>query len=117
MLRYAGYAIVYAILLGAVAYTIRGERRQARRGDRLDSMIDVVSEREQEPRNLAWPPGTSSPVLAQHRDDFDQWRKEISVQIHACPDCGTDLIDEAFSFWCPSCQQSVSFAQAIGDDA
>ena len=56
MLRYAGYAIVYAILLGAVACTIRGERRQARRGDRLDSMIDVVAEREQEPRNLAWPP-------------------------------------------------------------
>ena len=56
MLRYAGYAIVYAILLGAVACTIRGERRQARRGDRLDSMIDVVAEREQEPCNHAWPP-------------------------------------------------------------
>jgi predicted RNA-binding Zn-ribbon protein involved in translation (DUF1610 family) len=35
--------------------------------------------------------------------------------IYSCPDCGADLIDEAFSFWCPSCQQSVSFAQAIGD--
>ena len=60
MLRYAGYAIVYAILLGAIAYTIRGERRQARRGDRLDSMIDVVAEREQEPQNHAWPPATTT---------------------------------------------------------
>ena len=33
--------------------------------------------------------------------------------IPACPDCGSDLIDEAFEFWCPSCQQAVSFARVI----
>ena len=34
--------------------------------------------------------------------------------IVSCPDCGTDLVDEAFSFWCPSCRASVSFAR-VGD--
>jgi exosome complex RNA-binding protein Csl4 len=33
--------------------------------------------------------------------------------IASCPDCGADLIDEGFSFWCPACQQSVTFAKAI----
>ena len=81
MLRYAGYAIVYAIVLAAVACTIRGERRQARRGGRLDSMIDVVAEREQEPRNLAWPPEAERPtglVPAADPDEneLDAWASE-----------------------------------------
>ena len=33
--------------------------------------------------------------------------------IASCPDCGADLIDEGFEFWCPSEQKAVSFAQAI----
>lgn len=37
--------------------------------------------------------------------------------IAACPDCGTDLVDEAFDFWCPSCQQAVSFNRAIDTGA
>jgi hypothetical protein len=33
--------------------------------------------------------------------------------IASCPSCGTDLVDEAFSFWCRSCQEPVSFAKVI----
>jgi hypothetical protein len=33
------------------------------------------------------------------------------VLIASCPGCGTDLVDEAFSFWCPSCRRSWSFAE------
>ena len=37
--------------------------------------------------------------------------------IAACPHCGTDLQDEAFSYWCPSCQRSWSFVEvAFFDD-
>ena len=32
--------------------------------------------------------------------------------IASCPDCGADLIDEGFSFWCKREQKSVSFARA-----
>lgn len=35
--------------------------------------------------------------------------------VYTCPDCGGDLTDEGFNLWCPACQQSISFAQAIGD--
>lgn len=33
--------------------------------------------------------------------------------IAACPDCGNDMQDCGFEFWCSSCQQAVSFAKAI----
>ncbi len=37
-----------------------------------------------------------------------------------CPDCTTDLIDEAFTFWCPVCQRAVPYNEVIiwgeGDD-
>ena len=28
-----------------------------------------------------------------------------------CPDCGTELQDEAFEFWCPTCEAAVSYAR------
>lgn len=37
--------------------------------------------------------------------------------IAACPDCSSDLQDEAFSYWCAVCQRSWSFTQvAFYDD-
>ena len=35
--------------------------------------------------------------------------------VYSCPDCCADLIDDGPALWCPSCQQSVSWAKAIGD--
>ena len=29
-----------------------------------------------------------------------------------CPDCGAELQDEAFEFWCPDCEAAVSYARA-----
>jgi hypothetical protein len=37
----------------------------------------------------------------------------LHAAIMSCPDCGCDLVDEAFSAWCPSCQSSVSFARVV----
>lgn len=31
--------------------------------------------------------------------------------IAACPQCCSDLTDEAFSYWCTECQRSWSFAE------
>jgi len=36
-----------------------------------------------------------------------------TTQILTCPDCYSDLADEAFAYWCPGCQRAVSFAEAI----
>ncbi len=47
------------------------------------------------------PAAASGPPLPRYRPRL----------IASCPDCGTDLVDEAFAFWCPACRQSVSFAQ------
>lgn len=40
--------------------------------------------------------------------DFPQYRTRL---IASCPECCTDLIDEAYEFWCPACQRAVSFAE------
>jgi hypothetical protein len=34
----------------------------------------------------------------------------------ASHDCGSELIDEGFSFWCPRCQAAVSPAEVISGD-
>jgi hypothetical protein len=48
--------------------------------DRIDSMIDVVRDREQPPHNHAWPPETTVPPVPAPRvpDDaeFDEWLAE-----------------------------------------
>lgn len=36
------------------------------------------------------------------------------MMILACPECGQDLVDDGYDFWCPGCKITVSFAQAIG---
>ncbi len=33
--------------------------------------------------------------------------------IASCPDCGDDLIDEAFTWWCCRCQRAVPYSEVI----
>lgn len=60
--------ITYAILCGAVAYTVFDERRQARRRRRQYSQDDVdrlaAEHRDDPPQTVAWPPGTGLHVTA-----------------------------------------------------
>ena len=34
-------------------------------------------------------------------------------RVAVCPDCGNDLDDEGFGFWCPACQCSWPFSHVI----
>jgi hypothetical protein len=34
-----------------------------------------------------------------------------------CPDCGEEMQDEAFEFWCPRCEAAVSYARAASEGA
>ena len=36
-----------------------------------------------------------------------------TTRVCCCPDCGADLDDEGFEFWCPACQQSYPFNAVI----
>ncbi len=31
-----------------------------------------------------------------------------------CPDCGTQLADEASAMWCGACERTVSYAELAG---
>jgi hypothetical protein len=34
-------------------------------------------------------------------------------RVACCPECGSDLDDEGFGFWCPACQCAWPFAYVI----
>lgn len=34
-----------------------------------------------------------------------------------CPDCGEELQDEAFEFWCPRCEAAVTYARVASEGA
>jgi len=34
-----------------------------------------------------------------------------------CPDCGEELQDEAFEFWCPSCEAAVPYTRVASEGA
>jgi hypothetical protein len=34
--------------------------------------------------------------------------------VYSCPDCGADLVDEAFGLYCRDCQTTVPYAQLAG---
>jgi rubrerythrin len=37
--------------------------------------------------------------------------------IYTCTQCGTDLIDETWNLWCPSCRRAWSFSEvAVMDE-
>ena len=36
-----------------------------------------------------------------------------TTRVCCCPECGADLDDEGFAFWCPSCQQPQPFNAVI----
>lgn len=47
------------------------------------------------------------------------WRlvhEEAEMCAH-CPDCGAELQDEAFEFWCPACEAAVSYARVAAEGA
>jgi len=44
-------------------------------------------------------------------------RRYAPTIIASCPECCTDLQDEAFSYWCATCRRSWSFTEvAFFDD-
>jgi hypothetical protein len=59
------------------------------------------------------------PRLTDEQAD-ELWRlvHEIEAEMCAhCPDCGEEMQDEAFEFWCPRCEAAVSYARAAAEGA
>ncbi len=57
--------------------------------------------------------GVTDPAATSGGPPLPQYRPTI---IASCPRCGTDLIDEGFSYWCPSCREGISAREAVQID-